>query len=113
MGAAQTRSPFGILRGERGNFKNGLAESFNPKAEISNRTPPARPISVFRFRITIFRLSAFKIFPFPSLDTAPDPLGKQRIHKKVFPVVPVEDVLRIQRLEGLLHGGGGSEPILL
>ncbi len=41
-----------------------------------------------------------------------DPEREQRVEEEVIAFVAIEDVFGVQRLEGLLHGGGGAEPKL-
>jgi len=42
-----------------------------------------------------------------------NPSGEQWIQKKVFSPVSIKNVLRVERLESLLHTGGGPEPEFL
>ena len=46
-------------------------------------------------------------------DTPAYPCGKQRVDKKVFAVIAIQDVLPGQRLQRLLHRRGRPQPVLL
>jgi hypothetical protein len=41
---------------------------------------------------------------------APDPVRKQRIEEKVLVFIAIENITRIERLDGLLHGRCRAEP---